>query len=98
MLVLSNRRTFIIGTLAELLQDLTLQPKLVRIHGIDIPLETPLIWLARNAAFQDTFLHLLLVEERINVDLDNILDTNGQSSRWPTSKSNMPILNYKRSA
>ena len=24
------------------------------------------------------------VEERINVDLDSILDTNGQSSRWPT--------------
>jgi hypothetical protein len=29
------------------------------LHGMDIPQDTPLAWLHRNACFQDTFVHLI---------------------------------------
>lgn len=35
--------------------------KEARIHGLQIPLETPLRWLALNAAYPDNFIHLILI-------------------------------------
>ena len=36
-----------------------------KIHGISVPLDTPIIWMSRNLSFPDGFLHIVLVVDKV---------------------------------
>jgi hypothetical protein len=52
------------GTIGEAMTQLSISDYTLIMHGLSIPPETPLIWLQRNACFQDTFIHLFAKKEK----------------------------------
>jgi hypothetical protein len=49
------------NSIDKFIQDLSNEENIQStLHGIEIPLETPLLWLSTNMAYPDMFLHIVL--------------------------------------
>jgi len=58
----SNRPTTLADAIRKLRPDFDASKFRIVSHGIELPLDTPNIWLAENLAYPDNFVHLCLVE------------------------------------
>lgn len=47
----------------ELLEEETLKTITVIVHGIEIPLDTPINWAYENLSFTDNFLHIVILSK-----------------------------------